>query len=173
MTERKLIQALRRRELTLVLAESCTGGGIADRVTRIPGSSEVFWGALVTYQDRAKSRALGIARAKLRKHGAVSRATAAAMAQAAFRQAGGLSARVISISTTGVAGPGGGTPRTPVGLCYIGIASARSGGRARVVRLAPSSRKLSRLAQKRRFVELALREALSEALKHAPGRVSG
>jgi PncC family amidohydrolase len=169
VTERKLVEALRRLKLTLVFAESCTGGGAADRVTRVAGSSDVFWGSLVTYQERAKSRLLGISAASLRKHGAVSRATAAAMAERAFRLAGGRAARAIAVSTTGVAGPGGGTPRTPVGLCYIGVVSTRSAGRARVVRLAPS-RKLSRTAQKRRFVRRALEEALREAVRQPLAR---
>jgi PncC family amidohydrolase len=120
---------------------------------------------MVTYQERAKTRLLGISPGSLRKHGAVSREVAAAMARAGFLRAGGRAGHAIAISTTGVAGPGGGTRRTPVGLCYIGIVSARSGGRARVIRVAPSPRKLSRLAQKRRFVERALEEALKEALR--------
>ncbi len=160
MIERELIDLLRRKSLTLVLVESCTGGGIADRLTRVPGSSDVFWGSLVTYQERAKTRALGISAAKLKRFGAVSRQTAAAMARAGLRLGG---RGVIAVSTTGLAGPGGGSRGTPVGLCYIGVASSRSRGRARVVRVPPGPRKLSRAAQKRRFALRALAEALKEA----------
>lgn len=160
MVERELVDLLRKKSLTLVLIESCTGGGIADRLTRVPGSSDVLWGSLVTYQERAKTRVLGITRASLKRHGAVSPETAAAMARAGLSLGG---KRVIAVSTTGVAGPGGGSRRTPVGLCYIGVASSRSRGRARVVRVAPSSRRISRAAQKRRFALRALAEALKEA----------
>jgi PncC family amidohydrolase len=159
--ERGLLDTLRNARASFVSVESCTGGLIADRLTRVPGSSDVVWGALVTYQERAKSSVLGISPRLLARHGAVSRAIAAAMAEAGFKSAGGKSRKVISVSTTGVAGPGGGSAKAPVGLCYIGIASSRSRGRARVIRVAAG--RATRSALKKKFADRALAEALKEA----------
>jgi PncC family amidohydrolase len=161
--ERELLERLKNARAVFVSVESCTGGLVVERLTRVPGSSDVVWGALVTYQERAKSALLGISPALLARHGAVSRAVAAAMAEAGFKRAGGGTRRVLSISTTGVAGPGGGSAKAPVGLCFIGVASSRSRGRARVIRVPPA--RLSRGAQKKRFAERALLEALREASK--------
>jgi PncC family amidohydrolase len=152
---------LREARALLVCAESCTGGLIAERITRIPGCSDVFWGSVVVYDNRAKRRILRVPAGTLRQHGAVSRETACAMAEAAFRLAGGARSRALAVATTGIAGPGGGSKQKPVGLCFIAIASARSRGRARVVRVPPEPG--GRARQKRRFAERALREALKEA----------
>ncbi len=155
---RRLVESLRSSGASFVAVESCTGGLVADRITRVAGASEVFWGSLVTYQESAKRELLGVSARLLQDEGAVSRAVALAMARAGLKKLG--RGRGISVSTTGVAGPGGGTARTPVGLCFIGVASR---GHARVVRVAPSTRRLSRSAQKSRFAERALEEALREA----------
>jgi PncC family amidohydrolase len=175
--ERELCRLLARHGALLVTVESCTAGAIAERVTRVPGSSEVFWGALVTYQERAKQALLGISARTLARSGAVSARVARAMAEAGYRlardsaRAGGTRRRspaaVVAVSTTGVAGPGGDGPRTPVGLCYIGVASTRSGGRARVIRVAPETARAlgppgSRSAQKSRFTREAIRAVLRE-----------
>jgi nicotinamide-nucleotide amidase len=101
--------------LTLATAESCTGGMIAERLTSVPGASQVFVGAVVAYADEVKAAELGVPEDVLRDHGAVSAETAAAMAEGARAQ---LDADV-AVSVTGIAGPGGGTKEKPVGLVYV------------------------------------------------------
>lgn len=111
-------KALRDRQLMLAAAESCTGGLFSSNVTRIPGSSEWFYGAYVTYTIPAKIRFLGVDPQLLDRFGAVSEPCARAMA------AGGLesSDADLCVAITGLAGPGGGDPLTPVGTVYIGWA---------------------------------------------------
>jgi nicotinamide-nucleotide amidase len=113
-------RALRERRLTLALAESCTGGLIAHRVTNVPGSSEYFLGGIGAYANRTKAALLGVSPATLARHGAVSEETAREMAAGAR---GALGADV-ALATTGIAGPGGGTPEKPVGLVCFALASA-------------------------------------------------
>lgn len=112
--------ALRRRGLTLALAESCTGGLIAKRITDIPGSSSYFFGGLVTYSNESKQALLGVREATLVAYGAVSEQTAREMAVGARRAIGA----DVAVSVTGIAGPGGGSPEKPVGTVWIGIATA-------------------------------------------------
>jgi nicotinamide-nucleotide amidase len=104
--------------LTIAAAESCTGGLVAARLTSVPGSSAVFAGGIVAYDDRIKREQLGVPAETLQRHGAVSAETAAAMVSGA-REAFGAD---VAISVTGVAGPGGGTPQKPVGLVYLNAA---------------------------------------------------
>lgn len=104
-------------DVTIALAESCTGGRIADRLTGVPGVSAVFSEGFVTYSNRAKTERLGVAEDLLRTHGAVSREVAEAMAQGAAERSGARRA----LSVTGIAGPGGGTPEKPVGLVWFGL----------------------------------------------------
>ncbi|KAB2922772.1 MAG: competence/damage-inducible protein A [Bacteroidetes bacterium] len=111
---------LNEQRRTLALAESCTGGFIAHRVTNVPGSSAYFLRGFVTYSDRAKTEDLGVPAELIARHGAVSAETAEAMAAGARRRSGA----DIALSCTGIAGPGGGSPEKPVGLCYIGFADA-------------------------------------------------
>ncbi|MGI9862443.1 competence/damage-inducible protein A [Moorella naiadis] len=108
---------LAARRLTLAVAESCTGGLLAHRVTNIPGSSDYFLGGLVTYSNEAKVKFLGVEPEVLAAHGAVSSEVAAAMASGVRRAVG----TDIGIGITGIAGPGGGSPEKPVGLVYLGI----------------------------------------------------
>ena len=108
---------LRRRGWTLAVAESCTGGLVASTLTDLHGSSDYLVGSLVTYSNEAKVRILGVDQAVLLTEGAVSEPVAAQMAEGARRQLG----TDVGISTTGIAGPTGGTPRKPVGLVYLGI----------------------------------------------------
>jgi nicotinamide-nucleotide amidase len=108
----------RERGLTLATAESCTGGLVAGRLTAVPGSSDVFRGGVVAYADDVKAKELGVPRALLEAHGAVSAEAARAMAEGARSQ---LDADV-AVSTTGVAGPGGGTEDKPVGLVFLHVA---------------------------------------------------
>jgi nicotinamide-nucleotide amidase len=113
--EEIVLEAARERSLKIATAESCTGGLVAARLTSVPGSSDVFLGALVAYDDRIKLDALGVPADVLERHGAVSAETAAAMAGGARRMLGA----DVAVSVTGVAGPGGGTEAKPVGLVYL------------------------------------------------------
>ncbi|HYH78185.1 MAG TPA: competence/damage-inducible protein A [Longimicrobium sp.] len=109
---------LRDRGLTLAVAESCTGGRIGDWITDVPGSSGYFLLGVATYSNEAKQAMLGVRPETLAAHGAVSTQTAEEMAQG-VRLRGGAD---IGLSTTGVAGPGGGTAEKPVGTICIGVA---------------------------------------------------
>ncbi len=113
--EEHVLGLCRAQALTLATAESCTGGLVAERLTRVPGSSDVFLGSIVAYADEIKVEQLGVPRALLEEHGAVSAEVARAMASGARER---LRADV-AIGVTGVAGPGGGTPEKPVGLVYV------------------------------------------------------
>ena len=113
-------QRLRARRFTIALAESCTGGLIAHRLTQVPGSSAYVDRGLVCYSNRAKIELLGVSESSLRRYGAVSAQVAKAMAQ-------GMRTRSkvdVGLSVTGIAGPGGGTAHKPVGLVYVGLATA-------------------------------------------------
>jgi nicotinamide-nucleotide amidase len=113
--EEIVLELCRARGLTLATAESCTGGMVAERITSIPGSSDVFIGAVVAYADEVKARELGVPEEVLAEHGAVSAETAAAMASGARERLG----TDVAVSVTGIAGPGGGTETKPVGLVYL------------------------------------------------------
>jgi nicotinamide-nucleotide amidase len=110
-----VLDVAREQGLTIGAAESCTGGLVAARLTSLPGSSDVFVGGLVAYDDRLKLDGLNVPVEVLERYGAVSAETAAAMASGA-RSALGAD---VGVSVTGVAGPGGGTPQKPVGLVFI------------------------------------------------------
>jgi nicotinamide-nucleotide amidase len=107
---------LKERKLTLAIAESCTGGLIADRITNISGSSEYFECGIITYSNRSKIYELGVPSNTLNQHGAVSKQVAGAMAFGIRTK----SNTDIGISTTGILGPTGGTAEKPVGLIWIG-----------------------------------------------------
>jgi nicotinamide-nucleotide amidase len=111
---------LRDRQLTLALAESCTGGFVGHRVTNVPGSSAYFLGGAETYGNRAKIDVLGVRRETLVADGAVSEETAGEMAAGARRVFGA----DIAVGITGIAGPDGGTPERPVGTVCFALASA-------------------------------------------------
>lgn len=110
---------LNQHELTLSVAESCTGGLISERITNTPGSSAYFLGGVISYANSLKTEYLGVSRELLEKHGAVSREVAEAMS-VGIRQR---SDADIGLSVTGIAGPDGGTAEKPVGTVYIGIAA--------------------------------------------------
>ncbi len=118
--EMALVEGLALRKETVATAESCTGGLIAGRITSAPGSSDIFPGGIVSYANEVKSRDLGVQEATLAAHGAVSRETAAEMAVGARSHFG----TTYGLSVTGIAGPGGGSDEKPVGLVYIGLATA-------------------------------------------------
>jgi nicotinamide-nucleotide amidase len=113
--EALVLDLARAQGLTIAAAESCTGGLVAVRLTSVPGSSEAFAGGVVAYDNRLKRELLGVSDEVLSRHGAVSAEAAAAMARGAREGVGA----DVSVSVTGVAGPGGGTPEKPVGLVYL------------------------------------------------------
>lgn len=122
--EARVGDVLSDREERVALAESLTGGLVGSRVTDVPGSSEYFDRATVAYSNDAKVDALGVRRETLDAHGAVSAEAAEAMARGARDGAGA----EWGVSTTGIAGPDGGTPEKPVGLVYVGVAYAAPWG---------------------------------------------
>ena len=109
-------EKLMEKNITISSAESCTGGMFAEKLTSVPGISEVFGRSFVTYSNEAKMEILGVSRQTLEKHGAVSEETAREMARGLKKASGSR----ICVSVTGIAGPDGGTPEKPVGLVYIG-----------------------------------------------------
>lgn len=109
---------LRELALSVGTAESCTGGGIGDWLTDVPGSSDYYVGGVIAYSNAIKTKLLGVSEEILERHGAVSRETAAAMALGALDALG----CDIALSTTGVAGPGGGSEEKPVGTVFVGLA---------------------------------------------------
>jgi PncC family amidohydrolase len=115
-----VVELMRERALTLALAESCTGGLLAARLTDVPGVSAVLERAVVSYADRAKVEALGVDAALVESHGAVSEEVAAAMAAGIQRAA----RSDVAVAITGIAGPDGGTPDKPVGLVFVAVCGA-------------------------------------------------
>ena len=116
---RKVIRNLEQLEMSIVTAESCTGGLIGGALTAIPGSSGAVFGGFITYANRAKSAFLNVPDELLATHGAVSEPVARAMAKGALRN----SDAQASIAITGIAGPDGGTPDKPVGLVHLACAT--------------------------------------------------
>ena len=114
-----LVQLLTAQRMTLATAESCTGGLIAKLITDVPGSSAVLAGGVVSYTNEVKTRVLGVDSAIIERDTEVSHACANAMADEVRR----LMNSDCSVSTTGYAGPGGGTEKDPVGTVYIGVST--------------------------------------------------
>ncbi len=151
-----VLDELRRRGETVGLAESCTGGRIANALTDVPGASGMVKGGVVAYANGVKTGLLGVAPEQIDAHGAVSPEVAGAMAEGACR----VLAVDYALSTTGIAGPGGGTPEKPVGTVWIGLAAA--GKVVKVVRHdLPADRDT--------FKHLALQRALMLLLRHWRG----
>lgn len=150
-------EKLRSLRLTLGAAESCTGGGLADAITDVAGSSDYFMGGVVSYANRVKEQLLGVDPELLAAYGAVSEQVARAMAEGVRR----LLAVDLAVGITGVAGPGGGTPEKPVGLVYIGVASAEG------TEVSRHQWNEDRIGNKQRSIEAAL-GMLLERLQRLP-----
>ena len=119
--EKTIGDLLRKTGRTLAIAESCTGGLICDRITDVSGSSDYFMGGMVTYSNASKAKHLGIPLDYIKRYGAVSPQVARKMAQGVGKTFN----TTFGLSTTGVAGPTGGTKRSPVGRVFIGLAEGR------------------------------------------------
>jgi len=114
-----LVRLLSEREQTLALAESCTGGFLADQITNVPGASKVFVAGYVTYSNQEKIRSLGVSRKSIEKFGAVSERVVTEMAEGSRARTGATH----GVATTGIAGPGGGSEEKPVGTVFVGLSS--------------------------------------------------
>ena len=114
---KKVFNLLRKKKLKISFAESCTGGMLASSITAIRGSSKIFTLGLITYSNQSKINILKVRRNIIIKHGAVSYETCLSM----VKNLSLMSKTHVSVSITGVAGPGGGTKSKPVGLVYIGV----------------------------------------------------
>jgi nicotinamide-nucleotide amidase len=156
-TAAHVLDVFRARGLKLATAESCTGGLVAASLTEIAGSSDAVDCGFVTYSNAAKEAMLGVPAATLRRHGAVSPETAAAMAAGALKN----SLADVAVAITGIAGPGGGTKQKPVGLVYFAAAS-------RDDRRLAKSRRYGKIGR-RRVRERSVAEALALLLALAEG----
>jgi nicotinamide-nucleotide amidase len=119
LLEEVIVAKAKEKSLTIGFAESCTGGLCASRITDVSGSSSVFWGSVVSYANEVKQGTLGVELETLQKYGAVSEQTALEMASGARKEL----AVDIAITTTGIAGPGGGSKEKPVGTVGIGVST--------------------------------------------------
>lgn len=156
-TATRVLDIFRTRGLKLATAESCTGGLVAAALTDLAGSSDVVDRGFVTYSNAAKEAMLGVPAMTLKRHGAVSAETAAAMAAGAIEH----SLADIAVAITGIAGPGGGTAQKPVGLVHFAAAS-RDGRRL------AKSRRYGKIGR-RRVRERSVAEALALLASLAQG----
>ena len=143
----KMGRVARRRGIMIATAESCTGGGIAAAITRVPGSAKWFDRGFVTYHNLAKHQMLGVREATLHRYGAVSEAVARQMAAGALRR----SQADVSVSVTGIAGPGGGSKEKPVGTVWFAWAAKGAEVQSRMFRF-----KGDRYEVRRQTVAMAL-----------------
>jgi nicotinamide-nucleotide amidase len=125
LLEVQIGELLLQKGLKLILAESCTGGLISHRITNVPGSSDYLLGSLVSYSYETKEEWLGVRHSTLSIYGAVSREIVIEMARGARASLKRFFPikRVIGLSVSGIAGPGGGTPDKPVGMVWIGLSA--------------------------------------------------
>ena len=154
-TAEKLVKALIEKKITCATAESCTGGGVGYAITGVAGSSAVFWGGIISYDNSVKRDVLGVPENVLATVGAVSQECAAAMAKGVRR----LLKTDLAVSVTGIAGPGGGTAEKPVGLVWFGLASKT--GTITEKKIFPGDREAVRTAA----IEHALTLLLGEAVR--------
>jgi nicotinamide-nucleotide amidase len=155
--ETALVRFFGEKGLTVASAESCTGGMIGQRITAVPGASAVYVGGFVTYTNDIKIRLLGVDPATIDAHTEVSFETAAEMAAGARERTGA----DVGLSTTGYAGPGGGTEANPVGTVYIGIAT-KSGVETHKLYYRQKSRNYIREAAASRVMREAVRRVMEE-----------
>ena len=174
--EESIIDLLKHHQIGICTVESCTGGLLAHTLTQVPGSSQVFWGAMITYDHSAKQQ-LGVQPETLLQYGSVSEATARELAEAGLQRmktsleqathsALPSCKDLICISTTGIAGPTGGSVEKPVGLCFIGL--ARLGRPTQVLRVLADSRQ-SRTDLKQEFAPRALKILLQDLQNSSHG----
>ena len=159
--ERALLEHLKAFGMTVSVAESCTGGMIAKRLTDVAGASAAFVGGCVTYTGEIKHRLLGVSRETLATFGEVSEETAREMARGVRERLG----TDVGISTTGFAGPGGGTEKDPVGTIYVGISTPKG---ERVMRLSLSamrSRDFTRTVASSRAMAATLEQVRKEQIE--------
>ncbi|MES2437666.1 MAG: competence/damage-inducible protein A [Verrucomicrobiota bacterium] len=150
--EKTIVRMFKQRGITFATAESCTGGLIANRITNVPGSSEIFTHGYVTYANGAKVAMLGVSAADIGSHGAVSEIVARQMAEGALRESGAC----VAVSVTGIAGPGGGTNDKPVGTAWCAV--AMRGGETTAFRFFhPRSRKDFKLSVSQSALEAVRR----------------
>ena len=134
--EQFIVEELKAHNLTLSAAESCTGGGLGNTITNIPGSSDVFLGGVVAYSNELKKKLLGVNESTLKKHGAVSKETAEEMAKGVRK----LTGSDIAVAVTGIAGPGGAAENKPVGLVFMHLNSEKKD--ISIYKLFPGSREM-------------------------------
>jgi PncC family amidohydrolase len=113
----KIVSLLRKKKISISIAESCTGGLFSSAITSVSGSSKIFSMGLVTYSNKAKIKILGVRKKIIKTHGAVSRQCCLAMVNNLYK----ISKSKLCISITGIAGPKGGSVKKPVGLVYVGL----------------------------------------------------
>ena len=154
-TAEKLVKVLTEKKMTCATAESCTGGGVGYAITAVSGSSAVFWGGIISYDNSVKHGVLGVPEEILATRGAVSSECAAAMAEGARR----LLKTDLAVSLTGIAGPGGGSAEKPVGLVWFGLSS--KAGTATEKKIFPGDRAAVRAVA----IEHALTLLLGEAVR--------
>ena len=150
--EKTVVRLLMKCRLKFAIAESCTGGLIANRITNVPGASEVFTHGFITYANDAKVEMLGVPADSIARDGAVSESVARAMAEGALRVSG----VGIAVSVTGIAGPGGGSEEKPVGTAWIGLAQQNGQTEAFKV-FHPRNRKDFKLAVSQAALEVVRR----------------
>lgn len=153
--EEAALRHLRAKGQTLAVAESCTGGLVAKRITDLAGCSDVFLGGCVTYANEAKIQLLGVRKETLEQYGAVSEQTARQMARGVRTRLGAS----VGVATTGIAGPGGGSAEKPVGTVYVAI-STEAGEQVRRLSLSPMrSREYIRIVSANHAYDLILKNS--------------
>jgi len=154
--EEKIGERLSKGSLTVGLAESCTGGLVAERLTRVPGASDYFEVGVVTYSNRSKTRLIAVPQEVIAENGAVSAIVAEFMARG-VREMGAVD---IGLSITGIAGPSGGSPEKPVGTVFMGLATEKG----------VYAKKLSLAGSRQEIRYQASEEALLMLLDYLEGR---
>ena len=154
--EQVVVETLAARGLTVATAESCTGGLLSQRITSVPGASDVFAYGACTYANGIKQKMLGVKAETLAEYGAVSPETAAEMARGVRAAADA----DFGVGITGIAGPGGGTPEKPVGLVYVAACSGETTYVQRLM-ITGRTREVVRISATQRALEMVRRLALS------------